>query len=311
VMRSVTLDAPPLTQLESHSEPVASDQATLALIDLALETHRDNQARTLVRRFAQQNPQSPETPAIRAALALADGRKDDALSDFDAAIRMGTHNASVYLEYAMLQQERNAPHETVDRLLEQATALDPDFGQAQFLLGVSQTDDGNFAPAIDHLRMAVRARPLRSDYWHALAYAQLKAHDTGAALASARRAVAVAESTTQENMAKSLISLVETIPERLPEHRADVTPPSWTNPKGDSKIEGILERVDCEGEAARLLVRGGDGNTLLLDVRHPRQVEIRNGDSQDSQFSCGPQHSRIAVEYNARDLEVTAITLLQ
>jgi tetratricopeptide (TPR) repeat protein len=307
-MRPVTVDAPPPAPFESRTEPVPGDQVTLALIDLALETHRSAQARTLVERFARQNPHSPETPAIRASLALAEGRKDDALADFDTAIRMGTRDASVYLEYAMIERERHAPRESVDRLLEKAAGIDPNFGQAQFLLGVNLTDDGNFAAAIDRLRMAVRARPLRSDYWHALAYAQFKARDPNAALVSARRAVAVAGSTTEEDMAQALISLVETTPDPPPVRRADFTPPSWTNPKGDSRLEGTLERVDCDGDAASLLIRGGDGSAVLLHVRHPRQVEIRNAATHDYQFSCGPQQAHVAVEYNAADFEVTSIT---
>ncbi len=307
VTHPVTVEAPPAAPAQIRIEPVSNHVATLALIDLALETHRPEQARKLVRRFAEQNPQSPETAAMRASLALAEGRKDDALADFDAAI-LGTRDASVVFEYAMLQRDRHVAREKIDALLEQAIALDPDFGQAQFVLGVRQTDDGKLVQAIAHLRSAVRARPLRPDYWHALAYAQLKLGLRAEALASAQRTVVLAETTDQEDMARALVSLAAAPPDPPRIHHPDVTPPSWTNPKGDSRVEGTLERVDCEGDSANLLVRASDGSALLLHVHHPHQVEILPAESGDHQFTCGPQQSHIAVEFNAADLEVTRIT---
>jgi tetratricopeptide (TPR) repeat protein len=310
-MRSVTVGAPTVAQPETRSEPLSADGATRALIDLALETDRRQQAHRLMEAFAKTNPQSPELPAVRASLALAEGRQDEALSDFDAAIRWGTRDASVYLEYAMLQQDRHAPRPDIDALLEHAVALDPDFGAAQFLIGVRQTDDGNFTSAIEHLKLAVRARPRRSDYWHAVGYAQFKLGRTAEALISARRAVAVSETTTQGDMAQALISLVETPPAQPPVRRAAevITPPSWTNSKGDARVEGTLERVDCEGASASLLVRGQDGTTVRLHVDHPRQVEMVHS-TPEYQFACGAQRARVAVEYNSRDRQVTRIEFL-
>jgi len=309
-MRPVTVGAPPPASIETHTELVSTQRATRALIDLAIETHRDQQARHLVAAFAKENPQSPETPAVRASLALAEGRRDDALADFDAAIHLGTRDAAVYFEYAMLQQDRHAPREVVDGLVEKAIAFDPDFGQAHFLLGVRRTDDGNFASAVEQLTAAVHSRPRRSDYWHALGYAQFKLGKTADALASARRAVAVSETMTQEDMARALISLVESPSAPRPVHRADVTPRSWTNPKGDSRVEGTLEHVDCEGDTASLLVRAPDGTAALLHVHDPHRVELVNA-APDYQFPCGPQQTRVAVEYNAGDGEVTRIEFLR
>ncbi len=309
-MRPVTVGAPLPAPLETRSEPLSNDRATRALIDLAIETRGGKQARRLMEAFAKQNPKSPDAPAIRGSLALAEGRPDEALADFDAAIRMGTRDALVYLEYAMLERDRHAPRQRVDELLERAIALDPDFGQAQFLLGVGQTDDGDFSSAIEHLKMAVRSRPRRSDYWHGLAWAQWKLGRTEDALASARRAVTVSQSNTEEDMARALISGIETPPAPQPIRRADVTPQSWANPKGDSRVEGRLERVDCEGDAATLLVRGADGNAALLHVHHPAKVELVNA-APSYEFSCGPQDLRVAVEYNAADREVTRIEFLR
>lgn len=310
-MHSVTVGAPPPARSETRTEPVSTDGATRVLIDLALETNRPRQAHHLVEAFAKRNPQSPDLPAVRASLALAEGRQDEALADFEAAMRMGTRDASVYLEYAMLQQDRHAPRQDIDALLEHAVTLDPDFGAAQFLLGVRQTDDGNLTSAVEHLKLAVRARPRRSDYWHALGYAQFKLGRTADALISARRAVAVSETTTQEDMAQALIVLVES---PQPVHRANVTevitPPSWTNPKGNARVEGMLERVDCEGESASLLVRAADGTAALLRVDDPHKVEMVNSPSE-YQFSCGPQHTRVAVEYNSASGQVTRIEFLR
>jgi tetratricopeptide (TPR) repeat protein len=77
-------------------------------------------------------------------------------------------------------------------------------------------------------------------------------------------------------------------------------PESWSNPRGDTRIEGVLERVDCLGAQARLRIRA-EGKPYSLLVREPRKIPVGSAHGVTFEFACGPQKPRkVAVEYVAR-----------
>lgn len=120
-------------------------------------------------------------------------------------------------------------------------------------------------------------------------------------------------------MAEGAIRLTEVQPWiELPERPAVNTPPGWFNKQGDSRVEGVLERIDCLGQAARLHVRS-DEERVALYVANPGEVLLRNVSSVTFQFTCGEQAPRqVIVEYIAKPDpeqetagEVTAIEFRQ
>ena len=96
--------------------------------------------------------------------------------------------------------------------------------------------------------------------------------------------------------------------ERRPEV---ITPPAWQEPKGDTRVEGVMTGVDCLGSSARLHLDLGGGKALTLEVRNPGEVELVNAPEASHQFSCGPQMLRVAIEYRAGSVEVTRIEFLR
>src|SRR5262249_21334913 len=157
-------------------------------------------------------------------------------------------------EFAMIEQEAGAKSSHVGELLENVIRLNPNFVDAQFLLGVRKTDDGRYAAAIDHLKIATRLRPRNSGYWHALGYAQIKAGLAADALSSARRAIATAWTAEEDSMAHSLITLAtEQPPASRPKRPEITTPTSWNRRKGDSSVDGILVRFDCANDRPKML----------------------------------------------------------
>jgi tetratricopeptide (TPR) repeat protein len=67
----------------------------------------------------------------------------------------------------------------------------------------------------------------------------------------------------------------------------------WTGPEAGSKLSGTLERVDCLGRQARLVVRGSDGVVVQLLVRDPGQIVLSGGGVKT--LGCGPQRPPRAV----------------
>ena len=290
-------------QPDPRVDPLDPTGSALLRADLALHLDRHRLARSLIENL----PESPQTAAGLGGIALAEGRPSEAQRDFERAIALGSRDASLYFEYAMLHREAGATRPRVNDLLQKAVDLNPDFADAQFLLGLDDTDRGAYPSAIRRLTEAVRVRPRRSDYWHALGYAQSKSGDRDAALRSARRAVATAANDVQTHMAEALIALAQQETAAPPLKRPAVnTPSSWTNRHGDARVEGTLTRVDCDNPA-RLHIEVAPDRTITLQVHHPDRVELVNAPSPDLQLPCGAQHLRIAVEYLAAESDVTRI----
>jgi tetratricopeptide (TPR) repeat protein len=303
VVKKIAIEASAVPRVEH----LTSADAALERVDLALTLHRPQIARTLLEKL----PESAESRAGLGSLALVEGHVDAARREFERAIALGSRDASMYFDYAMLEREAHAPAQRVRKLLETATTMNPDFADAHFLLGVEATDDGTLAAAVDHLREAVRVRPRRSDYWHALAYAEWKLGQRENALRSARKALATAENEVQLHSAEALVSMAldEQQTPATPasaKRPAVTTPASWQNRKGDARIEGTLTQVDCAGPAAILHI-DDTGRSIAVEVHHPTEVELVNAPRPSYQFSCGAQRLRVAVEYIAAEHEVTRI----
>jgi tetratricopeptide (TPR) repeat protein len=111
-------------------------------------------------------------------------------------------------EYAMLSRDTGAPRSRVDELLRRVVAVDPDFGEARFLLGSHLSDDGRWEDAVEHLQIAVRVLPRRSYVWHALGFAQWKLGRARDAGISAHRALATAQTSAEEQAAVALAAVV-------------------------------------------------------------------------------------------------------
>lgn len=295
---------------ESDVERMTATGAVLARADLALQVDRRELARKLLEQSAREKPESPEVAAGLGTLALVENRSDEARRHLERAIALGSREAATYFEYAMLERDTGAKRGRVDQLLRKVIAVNPNFAEAHFLLGVRWTDDGRYSESIEHLREAVRILPRQSYFWHALGYAQWKLGRREEARESARRAVATAESISESDMAAALVSLVQgkvetTAP--LPKRAAVITPRSWENARGDAKVDGVLTKVDCEGSSARLHIRAADGKLVILETHHPSEVELVHTPQAAHELACGSQNARVIVEYVSATREITRI----
>lgn len=297
--KEITTPAQPLDDAEIYqTKRLTAVDAALALADLALRTDHTDLARILFEKTAKENPESPAAVAGLGALALAGHRKDDARREFERAIGMGSQDPRIYFELAILTNDQ--------ALLEKVLAMDPSFSDARFLSGVRLTDEGKFGAAIEQLQQAVALQPRRFTYWNALGYAQAKSGDRQAAGESARKAAILAQTPDEERMGAALTQLAaaeKVVRVKKPEV---VTPPSWTNPKGDTRVEGALTEVDCSADPVRLTISAG-GKTIDLEVRNPGEVVLINAEGASTTLVCGGQSVPVAVEYVASSRNVTRI----
>lgn len=204
-IRSVQLDIPPPAPfVAAKAEPVPDVEAVLLRGDVALRRGLAEQARSLFEQAAREHPDSALAEAGLGMLAMTQNRPGDARRHLERAIQLDDKDATILFEYALLERDAGAGNDRVRELLEKVVALNPNFGEAQLLLGVRATDDRRYEAAIPYLRNAARLLPRQSYVWHALAYAQQKLGLYPDALDSAQRAVRTASTDDQEHMAEAL-----------------------------------------------------------------------------------------------------------
>jgi len=204
-IRSVQLDIPPPAPLAAPKpEPLSEVDATLLRGDVALRRGLAEKARGLFEQAAKEHPDSATAEAGLGMLAMTQNRPGEARRDLERAIQLDDKDATILFEYALLERDAGAPTERVRELLEKVVALNPDFGEAQLLLGVRATDDRSYDRAVVYLHDAARLLPRQSYVWHALAYAQQKLGHYPEALDPAQRAVRTASTDEQEHAAETL-----------------------------------------------------------------------------------------------------------
>ncbi|MGH9666764.1 MAG: hypothetical protein ACRD9L_20260, partial [Bryobacteraceae bacterium] len=244
-----------------------------------------------------------------ATLALHQRSDGEARTHLERALAAGPPTAPLCFEYAMLLQDTNAPRDQVNEYLQRTIELNPNFAEAQFLAGVRASDDGRYAEAVSHLRIAAAILPRQAYFWHALAFAYHKLGRDDDSREAALRALNAAATEQERQMAQAALLLTSPRAPGPQETRtAVVTPKTWQNRAGDARVEGLLTSIDCLAAGARLHIRSETGD-IALTVADPKRVVLKNTSSASMQLACGAQpERRVQVDYLAGTREVTAIT---
>jgi len=204
-IRSVQLDIPPPAKYSAaHPEPLSEVDAVLLRGDVALRRGLAQKALGLFEQAAKEHPDSATAQAGLGMLAMTQNRPGDARRYLEKAIQLDDKDAIILFEYALLERDAGAGTDRVRELLEKVVALNPNFGEAQLLLGVRATDDRSYDRAVAYLHDAARLLPRQSYVWNALAYAQQKIGNYPEALDAAQRAVRTASNDEQEHAAETL-----------------------------------------------------------------------------------------------------------
>jgi tetratricopeptide (TPR) repeat protein len=310
----------PLDPVGIEVEKIPPDQAETAQIELLLQMGQHAAAASRLERLERNQPDHPDVLAELAMFAMGSRRPEEARRYFERAIGAGSQRSTTYFEYAMLLRDQGAPRERVRELLEQAIGRNPRYAEAHFLLARMQAQDGNHKDAVKSLEQAVEVLPRQSYFWHALAMAYKELDRRDEARAAARRAVESASTEHEFEMARAALRQVATAPVTAPASSATPVrpavnvPKSWELPKGDARVEGMLEHIDCLGKSARFHVRA-EGKPVALWVENPGQVLLNTPSSLTFEFACGSQKARpVAIEYTRKpdtvrrtEGEITAI----
>lgn len=157
----------------------SDEEAELVLADL-LSTHRDSAAEAQARLtgLAQESPHSPDVQRSLGYLAWQQGNIKEAKEHFEQAVREGSTDASMILQYAGLLHASHGSPAQIIGLLQRAVELKPDLIDARFGLGMEAANQGQCQvalPALSAIKTisSDRAYPLYS----VLAYCTWKQGD--------------------------------------------------------------------------------------------------------------------------------------
>ena len=320
IWKEATVLAPKASVLDLKVTPIGQLDAEFMLADLLLDARRPDAARKRYQKIAAAHPRDPAGAEAAGLAAMAAGQMDLARREFHRAVDLKSTRARIWSDLASLDREAGADWRVVKPLLERAAELDPADYQAAFLLGVRESDNGNWKEAALDLAAAAQAAPGRPDVWHAYALALSKAGRFEDARLAAKRALRVAATPEWERAASVLVASLDrrggAVKDDVRVRRKPevVTSPAWNRPVPDTEIEGRFVEFVCQADQPRFRIEVEGGRVLELKVGDPGQVTILNSAPGEVsiELKCGPQDRRpIRIGYRRSDGMVLEVKLLQ
>lgn len=311
-------------KLEKSAEDPAVSEASafesgMVLADLLALTHRPKEALSAYQQLAQSNPDQPDVEESLGYLAWQSGDNEGARGHFERALATGTKNARMCYDYAMLSRNGSDAVKNALPAFQKALDLKPDYSEARLQFGLMLVNTRNYEEAIVQLRQVKKVDSEQAQwYFPALAYAYVKTGDKEKARANADAAKKWAKTPQQIEHADALLRLIEPQPSsgkgapaseprpRIQKQEPreftviEQTPPA--NPfvgKEDkmSRVEGVAQRLDCSGKAARFHVLVGQ-TPMVFAIPDPDRVLIKHSDEFKHDFGCGVQKPyKVAVDY--------------
>jgi len=309
-------------KLEKSAEDPDVSEATpfesgMVLADLLALTHRKEEAISAYQQLARSYADKPDVEESLGYLAWQAGDKEAARGHFARALAAGTKNARMCFDYAMLSRNGDALKESLPAF-QKALELKPDYAEARVQFGLMLVNTRNFPEAIVQLNQVKKIDPDQAQwYFPALAFAYLQTGDKEKARENAEAAKKWAKTPQQLDHADALLRSLEarsttarSLPpaEKVPVIRHversefAVVEEAAANPfvaKDDKMkhVQGIAQRLDCSGKAARFHVLVDQAPMIFL-IPDPERVLIKHPDELMHDFSCGVQKPyKVSVDY--------------
>jgi TPR repeat protein len=185
-------------------------EALMLRAEALLELNRPVDVRGVLRQAKEADPKLARPLEIEAILYEREQRGAEAKQAIEAAIQLGSKNASLYYRLAQLQWGRTMTKpllQSVQKLLE--TARDLSQGDASLLsyLAEVQGDLGLVQPALESARQGASAAGSSDVYAQmALARAQWNAKQTDEAVAAAQKALGLAKVASQKQRVQEFLT---------------------------------------------------------------------------------------------------------
>lgn len=264
---------------------------------VALQQHKDNEARTLLQSAIDSKTESP-----RAWLELGRLEPDPAKAraDFKKAAELNPNWAEPYVRMADLDKENPAQRAVS---LKKATSLEVrniDYWQA---LAKTEIAANNYTEAQKAWAGAERASATDEERAR-IHQVRLDGEKERADFEAAeRKRIAEEEARDLKRVKDQSEAAIHAAEEEArkklnPEGSAAPKPVGWwEDMQGNANVDGQFVRLDCLGKQARLVIQSSDGKTVQLLIRDPSQISITGGGEKS--LGCGVQKParHVVVQY--------------
>ncbi len=271
--------------------------STEALEGLGLVAFESGEREEAGRRLAEAVARGSLNARVHLALALLEPDAAKAQAALAQAARLNPRWARPHREMARRQTDARKKLE----LLQRAASLEPRNPEYWLALAEAHREHKNFREAARAWAAAEQAAPdeasrLRIRELRAQEEVRRKQEEEAERLRAAEEKRRELERLKEQAMA-SIQAALEKANQANPPAPAGKVEPWWDDPRPRQKAEGMLERVDCLGKQARLVIQTATGKPLRLLIREPSAVVVLGGG--DRTLSCGPQRGnrKIRVEY--------------
>jgi len=318
---------------KSVEDPQVSDASALdsglVLADLLGVIGKRDEARAAFEQLGKENPDKPEIEESLGYLAWQSGDTATARQHFSRAFAAGSKDPQMCFHYAVLQHEAGGSEKDILPALQKAVELKPDYIEARLQLGLELVNQKNYKDAVTQLRQITKINPEQARYYFsALAYADLQTGDTANARKNAEQAKQWAKAPAESEQADSIIRYLDeqqayaaqraaarqaaaerasapatqqVVPRQEPATSApeNEPPPKQFARREDqlSRVEGMAQRLDCNGQAAKFHVLVGQ-KMMVFEIADPTRVNIKHSGEAHHDFTCGPQKPfHVAIEY--------------
>jgi tetratricopeptide (TPR) repeat protein len=302
------VDWRPADAAELTIRKLTAAESELVRAELLVAVNKGDEVLRQYRKLAGSNPDNPAVQQGLGQIMLAQNRRPEAMEHFKRAISLGSRQASVWFECAVLLRESGAPVQEVRDYLRKTVELNPHHAEALFLLGNLAFIEKRTEEAIGYFQRASAVLPRQSYFWQSLALAYAQQGQKDLAQCAARRAFDCAATQQEAEGARAALRLTGT-PTRppAPKQPAVVTPEGWFNRRGDQIAEGLLVEVECREDAARLVLQV-EGRRLVLNALRPNEIVIRNSRGGTRELPCGKVNRLpVQVEYISKTRDIVAV----
>ncbi len=183
--------------------------ALMLRAEVLFELNRPVDTRGLLRQAKEADPTLVRPLEIEAVLFEREQRSTEARQAIEAAIKRGSQNGSLYYRLAQMQWSRRMAKpllESVAKLLETAKQLSPEDASVLSYLAEIQGDLGLAQPALENAQKAATDAPQDVYSLMAFARAQWNARNMDEALATARKALALAKLASQKQSVAEFVT---------------------------------------------------------------------------------------------------------
>lgn len=313
----------------TYKEPKTTEKAPVRIAEgfeaglvtanlLAVSRTREADARAAFDTLAKQKPDDIQLLESRGYFELRRGHREDALAPMSRAVELGSTNATLYRDYAMMGGVDDTRRES---LLAKAVLLAPEDVESRMFLASAQMRQGKNADALVTLKPITRVRPDDAyQLFRLLTAAHANERHWAEASAAAGMAVKHARTPVQTSEAQNLLRSLEQVVAASTALTA-VTPSSQTSnatatatpasaPQQMSEVDGIyrpvqsptstetgrLKNMVCGSGPPVLEVSTAKG-LLRLVIDDPVAVRVLGTANGNVDMHCGPQDVPIRVGY--------------